>query len=304
MSERVIEALKGETIPWIKTWSGEGAGGHAPLSLSTNKPYRGWNYFWLSMAQGLEGYESNKWGTYNQIKKRGGQVMKGQQSTSVIYWQRKIVCACDNWYDANKPSCPKCAEPRDNGQMRFTIREYKVFNIDQAEWDDGKKPKVFVPPPREVLDEEVADEALEVVNPYIESEGVTLSHGGDRAYYRPSNDSIRMPCAKNFVSGQAYAVTLYHECIHSTGHEDRLKRKSITEKNHFGSHEYSREELVAEMGAQMMAVITGHQTETTIENAKAYCQNWAEVIKNDEKMVIQAAQQAQKAVDYIMECGE
>jgi antirestriction protein ArdC len=94
---------------------------------------------------------------------------------------------------------------------------------------------------------------------------------------------------------------MFHELIHATGHASRVGRKGVTGPVHFGSHDYSQEELVAEFGASMLCGVAGIENQT-IENSAAYIQNWLKVLKgdNDKKLAIIAAGQAQRAADYIL----
>lgn len=318
VTDRVIASLKEGKVVWRKTWK-SGEAPTLPVSLSSGKTYRGWNCVWLWWMG--DKYDSNIWGTYNQIKAKGGQIRSGEKANdqTVIYWSPKIICGgkggdegCGHFYNKSRASlsthkCPKCKkawDPKTDTQT-LIVKEHKVFNTDQADWDEGKNPyKPSLKPVKPLTNGEVAIASLDLVSPYIEGEGITLKHGGNRAYYSPPMDLIKMPNQTDFINGEAYAMTLYHEVTHSTGHENRLNRKGVTDPIQFGSHNYSYEEMVAEIGSQMMGALVGHQTDATIENAKAYCQNWAEKLKEDPKLIINAAQSAQKAIDMILDYQE
>ena len=101
-----------------------------------------------------------------------------------------------------------------------------------------------------------------------------------------------------FDSPEAYYSTLFHELTHSTGHASRVGREGIEKLNTFGSESYSKEELIAEMGAAMLCGIAGIERKT-LSNSAAYLQSWINVLKSDSRMVVSAASQAQKAADYI-----
>lgn len=105
---------------------------------------------------------------------------------------------------------------------------------------------------------------------------------------------------KHFKSAEGYYSTLFHESVHSTGHEARLNRTTITDHNPFGSKDYSKEELVAEIGASFLSGITGIENET-LDNSDSYINSWLRVLKDDVKMVVHAAGHVQKAVDYIVQ---
>jgi len=114
----------------------------------------------------------------------------------------------------------------------------------------------------------------------------------------PSRDSVGMPARGLFHSSEEFYSTLFHELTHSTGHTSRVGREGIEQLNKFGSESYSREELIAEMGAAMLCGVTGIAP-ATLENSAAYLKTWIARLKSDSKLIVQAASAAQKAADYI-----
>ena len=125
-----------------------------------------------------------------------------------------------------------------------------------------------------------------------------IKHGLAKAFYSPGVDIVAMPDRARFDTEAGYYATLFHELTHATGHASRLNRPTLTESAGFGSNPYCREELVAELGA---AFLCGHAgIENTIQNSAAYLQNWLEALQNDNKLIVQAAAQAQKAADFIL----
>jgi antirestriction protein ArdC len=108
-----------------------------------------------------------------------------------------------------------------------------------------------------------------------------------------------MPPKSVFNSSEEYYSTLFHELTHSTGHESRVGREGIQNLNSFGSESYSREELVAELGASMLCAVTGIAP-ATLENSAAYLNSWITRLKGDSKLILSAASAAQKASDYIL----
>jgi antirestriction protein ArdC len=118
--------------------------------------------------------------------------------------------------------------------------------------------------------------------------------------YYPTFDRINCPPLKDFQIAEEYYSTLFHEMIHSTGHKSRLARSGITTQSvAFGDDVYSKEELIAEMGAAMLCGVAGIDN-STIENSASYIDSWLRVLKKDSRLVLQAAAQAQKASDYIL----
>jgi len=120
-----------------------------------------------------------------------------------------------------------------------------------------------------------------------------------KEWYRPSTDTVEMPSKSLFSSIEEYYSTLFHELTHSTGHASRIGREGIKQLNTFGSESYSREELIAEMGAAMLCGVTGID-QATIQNSAAYLKTWIERLKSDSKLLVSAASAAQKASDYIL----
>jgi antirestriction protein ArdC len=107
-----------------------------------------------------------------------------------------------------------------------------------------------------------------------------------------------MPARGLFSSVEKYYSTLFHELTHSTGHVSRIGREGIEILNTFGSESYSKEELVAEMGAAMLCGVTGIAP-ATLQNSAAYLKTWIERLKADSRLLVSAASAAQKAADYI-----
>jgi antirestriction protein ArdC len=126
-----------------------------------------------------------------------------------------------------------------------------------------------------------------------------IKHGMRKAFYSPGEDIIAMPDRARFEDERGYYGTLYHELIHATGHGSRLNRATLTESQGFGSNPYCKEELIAEMGAAFLCGQAGI-AERTVENSAAYIQNWLQALQNDNKLIVQAAGQAQKAADFIL----
>ncbi len=271
ITDRMIGLLESGTVPWRKEWSGS----DLPVNLISKKTYRGINVLLLSMSE----YSSPYWLTFNQAKKVGGHVRKGERSTMIVFWK---------WIDKREDT-----EDDDKRDGVPYLRYYNVFNVEQCELPDGAVP---------------VDTDSPTVQPIAECERVVsamplcpeIAHNGNgRAYYRRGDDSIHMPLRDSFESPEAYHSTLFHELAHSTGHKSRLDRHSLTEYDGFGGQNYSREELIAEMSAAFLNGTTGIGT-ATIDNSAAYVASWLKALKNDKRMVVTAAAQAQKATDYIL----
>lgn len=302
VTDRILEALAKGTVPWRKPWTGTD---EVPTSLSSGRPYRGVNVLLL----GLAGYGDPRWGTFKACKdaavkaareqgrtiveKQGrkgtyfvevvdgvetlfaGGVRKGEKGTQIILWKpaRKDV------------KNGETGETESFGYM--LLRQYTVFNAEQC----NDIPALEV---EELSEHEVNERAEAVWDGYKYRPG--LGHGGNRAFYTPSRDAVTMPNPEQFVGSDEYYQTLFHELIHSTGHESRLNR---LEPATFGSDPYAKEELVAELGASMLAGLCGMSTAAGDQSA-AYIASWSKRFQQDPKLIVQAAAQAQKAADRIL----
>lgn len=267
VTDRIVRLLESGTVPWHKPWKG---GNQWPQNFVSRKVYRGINLFLLNSA----GYASPYWLTFRQVQSLGGRVKKGEQSFPVVFW--KIFKE----------------EGDDEARPIPFLRYYSVFNVAQCEG-------INVPAiPAETTSKFQAIAECEQVVADMPKRP-TINHKGARACYSPALDAVSMPEAKLFESSEEYYSTLFHELVHSTGHVSRLNRKEITEPIRFGSDPYSREELVAEMGA---AFLCGHcEIENkTIDQSASYIQSWLAKLKEDRKLVVHAAVQAQKACDFIL----
>lgn len=283
VTNRVLEALEAGTVIWHKPWSSQ-ATVQGPVNIDSNKDYRGINIFLLNLTALEKGFTSHRWGTYKQIQERGGQVRKGEKSTQVVFWK---LLAKDIEVD---------------GETRTKriplLRTYNVFNEEQADWDaeTDRRRQVDVRPTVDPV------EAAEGVIAQYLATGPSLTHGGDRAFYAPPFDRITVPRREDFESLDHYYSTLYHEVTHSTGHTKRLARDGIAEGTFgkFGDPVYSKEELVAEMGAAILCAVAGVDQAATIPATAAYLAHWRDALKGDNKLIVQAAAQAQKAVDLVL----
>ncbi len=265
ITDRIIDRLNHGTVPWHKPWK---ASTGLPRNRITHKPYRGINVFLLMSMS----YESPHWLTFRQVRQLGGRVKKGEKSCPVVFWKQMTI------------------DDKESGEPQKIplLRIYHVFNVVQC---DGIAEAMAEP-----IAEETARPAAIIANM---PQPPGIKHGMTRAFYSPSEDEVGMPARERFDSEACYYATLFHELVHSTGHEKRLKRPSIMKGNGFGSNPYCKEELIAEMGA---AFLCGHAeiVERTIDNSAAYLQGWLEQLRNDKTLILQAAAQAQKSADFIL----
>jgi antirestriction protein ArdC len=269
ITEQIIKQLESGVAPWRKPWRTE-----APCNLLSGKEYRGINPFLLAP----QGYGSRYWLTFNQANRLGGYIRKGEHSSIVTFWNvgdERVVKSADGTERKSRP---------------FLLRYYRVFNVEQTQGIAEKLGLGKASPRIPSLDECEAIVSGMPRRPTITQDG--------RAWYRPSTESVGMPSKSLFNSAEEYYSTLFHELTHSTGHSSRIGRDGIEQLNTFGSESYSREELVAEMGASMLCGVTGIEP-ATIANSAAYLKTWIERLRGDSKLIISAASQAQKAADFI-----
>jgi antirestriction protein ArdC len=275
ITERILGKLEEGTVPWRKPWQGGEAG--MPRNLPTGHPYRGINVFLLAAA----GYASPYWLTFRQARQRGGSVRSGEHGTPVVFWK---------WHHAQEQD----AENRRTRRRIPFLRYYTVFNLEQC--DGVFVPVTSMPPQREFSPIQRCDD---VVAGMPDAPAIQMRRM--QAAYLPAHDTVTMPARGAFESAEAYYATLFHELAHATGHVRRLGRPAVMDSVAFGSHDYSKEELVAEMGAAFLCGYAGIET-ATLENAAAYIDSWLRVLRGDSRLVVQAATHAQKAADFILGC--
>ena len=276
ITDQVVAMLDAGVAPWRSPILGRSSAGH-PKNLNTGKAYRGINVFLLAFTAYAKGYESSYWLTFNQVKERGGNVKKGEKSAMVVFFKQYETKDRTTGDDVKIP----------------VLRYYNVFNaLAQCDGIDVPDKATYTP-----TDFVPLDAAAAIVAGY--AGGPVVRHGGSCAYWRPATDEVQIPEPSRFVSSEDYYATLFHELAHSTGHSSRLDRKLDTAPNSFGSTEYGKEELIAEMTA---AFLCGRCdiAPATLANQTAYLAGWIKTIKQDKKLIVSSAGAAQRAADWIL----
>jgi len=272
ITDKIIDELKQGRIPWKKSWS---CGN--PTNLVSMKEYNGINRLLL----GLSPYASPYWLTFKQAKKLGGNVRKGEKSSIAVFYTS---------YEKESPD----KQPGETSSADKTIRVlryYRVFNVEQCEGIDY--PKTDVTRHNDIL---AACES--VIAGYADSPDI--QHGGSSAYYSITGDYVNLPPMDTFDGSEDYYSTAFHELIHSTGHTSRLDRFAEADKHAaFGSNDYSKEELVAEIGACFLSNNAGIDKQV-FRNSAGYIQAWLSRLSSNPKWIVQAAGKAQKAADYVL----
>ena len=271
INDRIIEQLEKGTMPWRKPWTSAGL----PLNIISKRPYRGINMILLAM----EGYEHNLFLSFKQVGDIGGKVKKGEKGHMVVYWNQG-----DSKQDKSAP-----VDESTESKKKAILRYYYVFNVAQCE----NIPEKYLPKEREAT-ELPSCEAIVSAMPQCPP----IKHKEQIAFYNVKDDFVNMPKKRSFKSDESYYSTLFHELVHSTGHESRLKRETIMQMAEFGGEVYSLEELIAEMGTcylQSFAGITGQ-----FQQSAAYIKGWLGKLKGDKRFIFQASKAAQKATDFIL----
>lgn len=273
ITNRIIEQLENGEIPWHKPWSGIAGGAYNRVS---KKPYSLLNQMLLK--------HDGEYATYKQWSDLGGKIKKGEKSEIVVFW--KIM---------------QVEETKDGKTEKKSIPLLRYINVFHVSQVDGVEAKDIKP-----IEHEPIEEAEKIKNGYIERENILIEEiVTNEAYYSPMMDYIRVPCKEQFKDVMEFYSTLFHEMVHSTGHKDRLGRLDVGVKlASFGSEDYSKEELIAEIGSAFLMNHIGIETSKTFKNSAAYIQSWLKVLRNDNKFIVSASSKAEKAMKYILGINE
>ena len=272
ITDKIIKGLEAGNVPWQKPWHDYGT----PKNLISNRMYTGINFFLLSLSD----YESRYFLTEKQAKQLHGSVKTEQRNKpfNIIYY-----------------GVAKSKRVDDQGKPYRFLKYYRVYNIEQCENLDHSR--IEEVNSIEKLNFNPIEQAEAIYNGYIGKPELTFIE--NKAYYSPMADKINMPKKENFKGIPEFYSTLFHEMVHSTGHKKRLSRPEIVDTHFFGTHDYSKEELTAELGAAFLCAEAG--INNTVANSTSYIKSWLKVLKSKDnsKWVIEAAAKAQKAVNYI-----
>ena len=272
VTDRIIEQLENGIIPWEKPWTGLRSGAFNRVS---KKSYSLLNQMLLK--------HEGEYATFKQWQDLGGHIRKGEKSEIIVFW--KVLPVEEEQEDGTKTV-----------KQIPLLRYINVFHISQIE---GVEPL----PKEELNDIEPIEQAEEILMDYLTREHIKVEHvAGNKAYYSPALDMIHLPLFEQFTNAEEYYSTAFHESVHSTMKESRCNREEERKGKiaAFGSEEYSKEELIAEIGSANLMNIIGIETRKSFRNNAAYIQNWLSVLKNDVKFIVSAASKAEKAVNYIL----
>ena len=279
ITNQIIQAIeKNQILPWQRSWSVQGS---RPINLISKKPYRGVNLFILAM----QGFSSPYWITKKQVLGLGARIKREEFKKSM-----KVI-----WY------CQKKYEDKNTGEIKAfpVLLYYTVWNIEQCEVSEKMAKKIPTLKSIKKVDNQPIEEAKAIIENMPKKP--VIKHVEQKAYYMPKSDYVNMPKFESFENSESYYSVCFHELVHATGHKSRLNRPEITSTNSFGSHEYSKEELTAELGACFLRAEAGIERKEEMENSVAYVGSWIKKLQSNPKWIVQASGKAQKASDFILD---
>lgn len=272
VTNRIIAELEKGKIPWQKPWTGIRSGAYNRI---TKRPYSLLNQMLLQ--------HNGEYATFKQWQDLGGHIRKGEKSEIVCFW--KIFESKENNPDTEEIEIKKIP----------LLRYYNVFHISQVE---GVEPLT-----EEQLNDKVEpiEAGDKIITEYIKREHLKFVEcKSNQAYYSPSNDTVVVPLKEQCQLINEWYSIAFHEISHSSGYKSRLNRIQTGAISAFGSQDYSKEELVAELSSATLMSVAGLETPKTFRNSTAYIQNWLQVLRNDNKFIVSASSKAEKAVNYIL----
>ena len=282
VTDRIVAMLESGARPWARPWT-SGASISAPLARPlrvTGQAYTGANVLNLWAAASVRGFASRHWMTFKAAKEIGAHVRKGARSELAFYVGKHTV--------RNEGA----AEGEESERVISFMRAYCVFNADEIE---GLPTRYLATAPVAPVPTVAR---MPQVDSFITRTGASISHGGDRAYYMPSMDIVRMPHFEQFRRPEGYYSVLLHELTHWTGHADRCARDL---SGRFGNEAYAAEELVAELGAAFLCADLAISAEPREDHA-SYIASWTKVLRNDNRAIFRAAALAEKASGFLHGC--
>jgi antirestriction protein ArdC len=283
VTDRIIAALEAGTPPWRKPWDPDKAGGPAgPRNAATGQRYRGINVLTLGMSTLAFASGDPRWATYKQAEERGWRVRKGERGTTGFFFKRLELR--DETQGGTAP------DGDDDGVRRIPLlRAFTLFHASQIDGIPDYVPPTIADAPWR------APEATEII---LANSGAVIRFGGDRAFYSPATDHIQLPPRVAFAHAEGFCGTLIHEAAHWTGAKSRLDRDLRT---NFGSHDYAREELRAEIAQMMICAELGLAvSDSQFANNAAYLASWLERLRADRREIFRAAADAQRIADYLL----
>jgi len=275
LTDRIIRALEAGTAPWQKPWDGDVAQPMMPYNPISKTVYKGGN----SIGLMIQGYDDPRWCTYKQAQEQGWQVRRGEKSTTIEFWkfddERETT-------DTETGEVTKTRVKLERPQVFYA----KVFNARQMD----NVPEI------ERDHKGYEWEPMEMADRILQRAKVPLFHDQqDRAFYSVVKDEMHMPPREAFADAMRYYSTALHELGHATGHPSRLDRPL---GNAFGSVEYAKEELRAELASLFLSYQLGVPHD--VGQHAAYVESWIKVLQEDKNELFRAARDAEQITEYLM----
>lgn len=278
VTQRIVGELEAGRLPWVQPWNrtAGGASPALPRNALTARPYSGINILILWGAVIEHGYPCQGWLTFRQALQAGGNVRKGERGHCVVYADRFTP-------EAEKERARQSGE---EARAVPFLKRFTVFNVAQCEGlREGLAADPAPLPKREIVP---------VAEAVIAASGVPFRVGGNQAFYAPGPDFVQVPPQPAFFEQVNYYRTCLHELTHATGHRSRVGRNLA---NPFGSKDYAREELIAEMGSAFLCASLG--IAPTVRHAD-YIGAWLDVLREDNRAIFRAAAAASRAADWLL----
>lgn len=284
VTDKVMEQLAKGVCPWHQPWVGCGTDDCA-INYVSRKPYSMLNQMLLG--------RSGEWLSFKQVQDAGGRIKKGAKAGIVVFYTKRVYKTVKEVVDGDEKEHEEVEE-----KLIPVLKYYNVFHIDDCEGIESKLGHETVNSTLKPI-----ERAENVINGYVTREkSLTFQNSvpSSKAYYRPSQDKVVVPMLSQYKITEEYYSTTFHELTHSTMHPERCNRKEATGVAAFGGENYSREELVAELGSVMLCKSCGLDSDKAFNNSVAYLKGWLKALKDDNKMIIWASSRAEKAARYIM----
>ena len=280
VTDRITAQLEQGNIPWHKPWTGVSAEDGGAINYVSRHPYSLINQMLLG--------KPGEWLTWKQVEELGGTVKKGAKAGIVVFYTKLTI-------EDKTLLNPETGEP-ETRTIPY-LKYYHVFHLDDCE---GITSKIV---PSDEPKTEPIEAAEKVIADYLSRQPKLRFHNdkpSNRAYYNLTLDEVVVPMLSQYKIPAEYYSTTFHELTPSTIPESRCDRKAENERSFFGNTEYSREELVAEIGSAMLCNRVGIEAEKAFRNSVAYIKSWLEALKNDPKMIVWASSRAEKAAKFIL----
>lgn len=277
ITDKIITELEAGRAPWVQPWATSKASLDMPRNGKTGDRYSGINILILWDAVVANGFSTNTFLTFRQALALGGNVRKGERGTTVVYAHR---------FTPDSERRRASEDGREPGSIPF-LKRYTVFSTDQCE---GLPERIAAPAPP-VPEGLILPEAEAL----IAATGADFRIGGDRAFYAPGQDYVQVPRPDAYFDPINWHRTAFHELSHWVGGRSRLDRDQT---GAFGSKEYGREELVAEMAGAFVCAALG--IVPTVRHAD-YLGSWLDIIREDNRAIVRAASAASKAANFLLD---